>query len=524
MEKAGWSLRKSRACWIGPALVPLVLFFPSCGVKNAVAPNADGLEAVAVVDAGTTEEVAWSQVFDSMDVPPDKHDPGWQPEPTVGLLVNEAGAFPGYTLFAPLSSTTTYLVDGEGQLVHWWDSAFRPGNSVYLLENGNLLRTGTVGGPDQKKVFDAGGAGGRVQEIAWDGTVVWDFEYAGDTFLQHHDVERMPDGNVLIVAWELKSADEAVAAGRNPNLLPDDRLWPDHVIEVQSSGPNGTEIVWEWHAWDHLVQDFDPSKANYGTVADNPGLIDLNFVSGKKGKADWNHCNSVDYDPELDQIILSVHAFDEIWIIDHGTTTQEAAGHAGGRQGKGGDLLYRWGNPEAHGAGDAGDRQLYAQHDARWIETGLPGAGNVLVFNNGMGRPEGEWSSVIEIETPAGADGAYTIGPGGIFGPAGPDWTYMADPPTDFYSHNISGAQRLENGNTLICEGATGTFFEVTAEGIVVWKYINPVTKGGILAQREEPGNGDSGSENSVFRAERYGLDHPGLVGRDLTPKGTIEL
>ena len=95
------------------------------------------------------------------------------------------------------------------------------------------------------------------------------------------------------------------------------------------------------------------------------------------------HTNSVAYNPELDQIMLSIHEFSEVWIIDHGTTTAEAASHSGGRRGKGGDLLYRWGNPRAYRTGSNVDQRLFAQHCAHWIPAGLPGAGHMLVFNNG---------------------------------------------------------------------------------------------------------------------------------------------
>ena len=245
-----------------------------------------------------------------------------------------------YYLFAPLSETTTYLINEAENIVFTWPSNYRPGQAVYLLENGNLLRTGNTGAGN----LSAGGQGGIVEEIAQDGTVVWSFEYASDDYRLHHDIEPLPNGNVLMIAWELRTEAEAIASGRNPNQLRDGELWPDTVIEID---PDTNSIVWEWHVWDHLVQDFDATKANYGVVADHPELIDLNYrgPGTRPGGADWNHTNSIDYNSEFDQILLSVHNFSEIWVIDHSTTTAEAAGHSGGNSGMGGDLLYRWGNP-----------------------------------------------------------------------------------------------------------------------------------------------------------------------------------
>ena len=434
---------------------------------------------------------------------------------TVGLFLNDAQAFRGYTLFAPLRSNTTYLIDNDGKLVRSWQSSYQPGNAVYLLENGHLLRTGNARNP----TFTSGGAGGRVQEFDWNGALLWDFEYSSNQYLQHHDVEPLPNGNVLLIAWELKSSSEAIAAGRNPALVSTRGLWPDKIIEVKPQGTNGSEIVWEWHAWDHLIQDFDATKPHYGVVAEHPELIDLNFSSNNQ--PDWQHINAVDYNPQLDQIMLSVHNnFNEIWIIDHSTTTAEAASHSGGKYGKGGDLLYRWGNPRAYRAGMTADQKLSGQHDAQWIEAGSPGAGNILIFNNGTTR---RYSSVDEIVPPVEASGNYTRASGAAFGPSAAAWSYVAPTPTNFYAMNISGAQRLPNGNTLICDGPHGNFFEVTAAKDMVWQYINPVVASGPMTQGDPIPSGQQGQENTVFRSPRYAPDYAGLAGKDLTPGAPIE-
>ncbi len=402
------------------------------------------------------------------------------PLATNGEAGNGADDTSGYNLFAPLNSTTTYLMNGDGDVVYTWDSAHRPGNAVYLLENGNLLRTGNTG-PDS---FSTGGAGGIVEEITPDGTVVWDFEYANSQHRLHHDIEPLPDGNVLMIAWEHKTEAEALAAGRDPALLADHEMWPDTVIEVD---PDTDTIVWEWHVWDHLVQDYDAGQDNFGVVADHPELIDLNYSGpgARPGDADWNHVNAIDYNAEFDQILLSVRNFSEIWVIDHSTTTAEVAGHSGGDSDQGGDLLYRWGNPAAYDPGDSSDQQLFVQHDAQWIPAGYPGAGHILVFNNGTGRPGGDYSSVDEIVPPVDGSGHYTS-----YGPSAPTWTYSADTPTDFYAANISSAQRLPDGNTLVCDGPEGRFFEVTPEGETVWEYDY---------------------EGDVFRITRYAADYAGL-------------
>lgn len=418
---------------------------------------------------------------------------------TVGLLQNDDGSFEGYTLFNRMPDGDVHLIDNNGLLVHSWDAS---GAAVaYLLENGNLL-LGTA----------------PVVEQTWDGAVVWNFSFDG----AHHDVEPLPNGNTLLITGETLSNAAAIASGCNPSLLRD-RLRLLRIVEIEKTGFNSGSVVWEWRALDHLIQDYDPGKPNFGVVADHPELLDINYVL--EGNTSSFHTNAIHYNPDLDQIIVSVRNFSEFWVIDHSTSSAEASTHTGGISGMGGDILYRWGNPRAYDRGGSVDQQLFMQHDTQWIEIGLPGAGHILAFNNGNERPGGEYSSVEEIVPPV--DGYnYSLGsdPGAVYGPASPLWTYSADPPSDFYSSFISSAQRLPNGNTLINSGSSGTFFEVTSAGRMVWKYVNPVGPSGPLAQGDSiPDTVGAGLDNKVFKCRRYAPDYPGLAGRDLTPSDAVE-
>ena len=413
------------------------------------------------------------------------NDYGYAISKDATLTVSTESPFEGYNLFSPMMSTETYLMDNDGNFIHSWSSNYGVGLSVYFLEDGTLLRTANTGGTS----FDVGGAGGRVEQYNWDNDLLWSFDYSNSEHRLHHDIEMLPNENILMIAWELKTESEAIAAGRDPSLLAEGQLWLDYIIEVEPTGSSGGNIVWQWHTWDHLIQDYDSTKPNYGTVADHPEKINLNFVLNNN--ADWNHFNSIDYNAELDQILLSVHNFSEIWIIDHNTTTADAAGNAG-------DLLYRWGNPQTYDSGGPDDQQLFAQHDAEWIESGLPGEGDILIFNNGLGRPDGNYSSVVQITPPLNPDGGYTLETGYAYGPDTPTWTYTSTPVTDFFAERISGAQRLADGHTLICEGTKGRLFEVTSDGTIVWEY-------------------NYGGE--IFRAERFGPDYPGFKGTELEPE-----
>ena len=445
---------------------------------------------------------------------------GQDQEQTVGLFLNTPAAAPGYTLFAPMSYNVTYLIDNNGELVQSWSSEYRPGLSVYILENGDLLRTRII----QGQLFQTGGHGGGVEIIDWDGNLVWEFDYFSDQYWQHHDIESLPNGNVLLIAWEHKADASAIANGRNPNMLAGSQqpfgFWPDHIIEVN---PESNSIAWEWHVWDHLIQDYDSSKVNYGVVSDHPELVNLNYPSGPNTSGDWLHINAVDYNAELDQIILSVHHFGEIWIIDHSTTTIEAASHTGGNSGKGGDLLYRWGNPQAYIGGNSNERIFFGQHDARWIE----GGSQIMVFNNGSGRPGGSYSSIDVITQPIGEDNLYVLDSNGIYGPDTLSWQYTATPLGDLFAANISGAHRLENGNTLICDGPRGHYFEVDSAGSLVWDYVNPVVNTGPLYQGQEiptQGSAQNSTLNRTFRVHRYPTDYLGFAGHNLDPTGPIEL
>ena len=394
----------------------------------------------------------------------------------------------GYRLVAPLNSQEAWLVDGNGETVHRWTSSYPLSSVAYLLPNGNLLRTAAV---DDRSIR-TGGAGGRVEELAWDGTVVWSFQISDSNYVLHHDVRKLPNGNYLMLLWERKSRLETIDAGGIPERISPAGYLNERIIEVRPNYPDGGDIVWQWNLWDHLVQNVDPEKQNYGDIAENWDRVDINFTADPTND-DPFHFNSVDYSPEFDQILISNRNFSEVWIIDHSTTTEEASTSNGGRSAKGGRLLYRWGNPQAWAGGQPSDQKISGQHNAHWIPPGLPGAGNVLLFNNIT--PGFDFSSsVFELTLPADSTGFYDLTD--KFQPAAPTWSYLSTEPRAFYSAFISGAQRLPNGNTLICSGAQANIFEVTPDGEIVWLYFAGQTGG-------RPVN--------VFRSYWYPHDFEGL-------------
>lgn len=467
-------------------------------------------------------------------------EPGKAIESPRGLVLNDPAAFQGYTLFAPINSAWIELIDMQGATVHRWKTEFGPTGAVYLTNEGHLLRCARL---ESNPRFSGGGIGGVLQRLDWDGNVLWEYRLADEYQTQHHDIEPLPDGNILMIAWELRTRDDLIEWGRDPAQCTERGLWPDALIEIHPTAEGG-DVVWEWHVWDHLIQDFDPEKTNFGSIPDHPELLDINFdhrerppitpaqrkeqeevekqmralgyVGGEEEEderkaaeikeADWMHTNAVDYCPEQDLIAISSPHLSEILVIDHSTTTEEAAWHSGGRRGKGGDILWRWGNPRRYGLGDDSTQRLFYQHNVEWLPVGADGSLRLTVFNNGGGRPDGtSWSSVDELVLPFDAKQGFVREAGKPFGPEQPAWSYSDR--ERFHSAFISGAQRLPNGNTLICSGAEGRIFEVTPDQRVVWDFEN--TFGGDLPNSPIGGNAPS---RALFRATRIAPDHPGLA------------
>jgi hypothetical protein len=431
---------------------------------------------------------------------------------TVGLIQHDSGTLDnGYVLFAPINSTTTYLIDKCGKQVKTWPSIYKPGQSVYLLEDGNVLRSGNT----NNTTFNSGGKGGIIEKIDWDGNVIWSYTISSTLECQHHDIKVLPNGNVLAIVWESKTNTEAIAQGRNPSLTTT-TVWSEKIIEIQPVGTTGGTIVWEWHLWDHLIQDYDNTKPNYGAIASNPQLLNLNYSASANTTLgqDWIHLNAIDYNSNLNQILLSSHSFDEVWIIDHSTTTAQAASHTGGNSGKGGDVIYRWGNPQAYNNGAITDQKLFGQHNAQWIENGLPYQNQIMIFNNGNGRTGGNYSTVDIIDPPiSGYNYTATL----PYLPTTTSWMYNSGNPNSFYAQNISGSQQLSNGNVLLCNGPSGIFTEVNSAGTTLWKYVNPVSASGIMSQNSTP------SQNLSFRCHFYPNNFIGFSGHTLTSGSIIE-
>jgi len=420
--------------------------------------------------------------------------------PTGVLKYDKSKSYGGYTLFSPMKKcTTTYLMDMEGYAVHKWKTQHPPGLYSMLLPNGNLLTGANI---RQESPVMIGGLGGKVQEYDWEGNLLWEYRMCSETEVHHHCFWRMPNGNTMLLGWEPKSQEEALAKGRKPGTFPDQvvpqgppgahdndkgdppadappppkpitHFWPDFVREVDNKGNK----VWEWHAWDH--------------IGEGPKKLDINYklpepLGGPYPNFDWTHFNTVSYIPETDQVLLNSRNFSEFYLVSYKT----------------GEIEYRWGNPSAYGGGklpawcDDRDQKVFGSHHVTRLENG-----NFQIFDNGSERPEGNRSRVVEVDPKTGEI----------------VWEFQARESNNFYSKRQGAAQRLPNGNVLVTSTIFGHLFEVTQKGEVVWDYVNPINNGEPLCALE-----DGHIDNMIHRAYRYAGDYQGLEGKDLGKREAI--
>lgn len=365
---------------------------------------------------------------------------------TISVTAQQWG---NYTLYSTMQGTSTYLIDTNNTNYKVWthSSANKTCYSSYIAPGGTLVRSVAKSGNS----FTGGPICGQIQKVDWSGNIIWDFVYSTTNYVTHHDHHVMPNGNVLLIVYERKSSSEVTAAGGTQAI----EVWSENVVEIQPTGATTGTVVWEWKLWDHLIQNVDAGKPNYvSSISANPQRMNINYSL----KKDWVHMNGVDYNPILDQITVSSHNLNEWWVIDHSTTTAEAAGSTGGNSGKGGDFLYRWGNPAAWSS--TGTAVLNVTHDAHWIPEhpdGMPNAGRLVGFNNkGVSSTQ---SSVDQINVPLNGYN-YTYGT-----PS----TYTQRHAANGYTSNMGNSNQLPNGNMLVCIATQGYIYEIDPAGNTIW-------------------------------------------------------
>ncbi|MCB4799281.1 arylsulfotransferase family protein [Neotamlana laminarinivorans] len=346
-----------------------------------------------------------------------------------------------YILVVDQTGQGADIIDHDGDILFSWDFDDAIGNDASLLSDGSMIVC--LKANDAAITF--GGYGGKFQKINADQTTDWEVSYSTTTQTAHHDVEYLSNGNIIFPVWEELTASDAAEQGFSGSQ----DIYPEAIVEMN---PLTQEIVWEWHATDHLIQDYDSTKLNYGSVEENPNKIDINYNSSQDN-GDIMHANGITVDEDNDIIYVTINNYSEVWVIDHSTTTAEAATSSGGNYNLGGDLIYRFGNPLTYD--NIGDVTLNDVHYPNLLDTG-----NMLVFSNNIYDNQ---SAVFEYEL----NPPYQLVSGTNNEPE-LVWSFTD---SELYSAGLGGAVRTPNGNTLIAEGRDGTVWEVSNNGEVLWKY-----------------------------------------------------
>ena len=354
----------------------------------------------------------------------------------------------GLVLISDFSSETIILIDIDNNIVNSWE-----------VNDYNLLRSYLT--PDSILVTISKLNNLPVlQKYNWDGLLLWTFIFEEGECLIHHEQVILPNGNILAICKETIIAEE--------NIYFNEDIVIDKIIEIEPLDNDQANIIWEWHFYDHLIQDYDPNMLNYGIISENPQLFNINAYNLL---GDFTHLNCVDFNAELNQIVFSSRTLNEVFIIDHSTTTEEAKSHIGGIYGKGGDFLYRWGNPINYNRGDFGDQKLHAPHAVNWINSDYPGGGNILLFDN---EYDVSISAIIEFQPPILSNGLYSLDANEPFEPNEYTWINHS---SNYYSLSHSGAFRMPNGNTLITIFGVPPLYEINIieideNGVLQWEYL----------------------------------------------------
>ena len=333
--------------------------------------------------------------------------------------------------------TQALLTDKTGFNLQTYDFTSKLGNDLELLPDGNLIglfKPETVS-------FSFGGYGGILRKLSPAGEIIWEYIVNTENELLHHDFEILPNGNILLMIWERFTASQSIALGYKGD-------GPIYLEKISELNPESFEIVWEWRSVDHLIQDHLESASNYGVVGDHPEKINLNYSINQTG--DLMHANGLFYDDSRNVIYLSVNFFSEVWVIPHSYSTDENKTDLA-------DLSFRFGNPSTFN--NDSKRFFYNNHHPTLAKYDPLTEGYFLIYMNGFQDLQ---SIVYEFILPSNFD----QNPSNWVTPE-VSWSFTDQ---DLFNAKISGAYRLPNGNTLICEGNYG-YWEVTRSGEVVWKF-----------------------------------------------------
>ena len=405
----------------------------------------------------------------------------------------------GLYLFSPVISLPednqvykTILMDTTNTIINEWSHDCSPSSTPYLQPDSTLLRPCKLDPP----LFDEGGVGGLLQLIDWHGNIMWQANFSSENNLQHHDIEPLANGNILLLLWERKNQAQVLSKGKINHT---GELWVEKIIEIDPLENNTYDTIWEWSLWDYLIQDVDSSLSNFMTISDNPQYFNINYLQTSNegpgppqlSNPDFLHVNAIDYNEQLHQISFSSRKSNEIYIINHFSDTEQQNQRNTG-------LIYRWGNTSVYNQGNASNQFLYAPHGVNFISND-----QIAIFNNGFNRPGGNYSSVEVITLPALHNSQYSIDNSGIYPPNQTFSTFNLN--EEYYTSSQGGAFKLDNGNILVTISNMKKILEVNTFGNIVYEYYYE-------------GNGN------IPRCQKYNYNYFNAILGDINLDNTIDV
>lgn len=388
---------------------------------------------------------------------------GWSPFRPTGLTYKDGRSAGGYTLITPIGGNLTCLLDEDGLIVHQWHMpGFRPGYG-YLLPGGNLLVRGQPLDQSGAGVATAGGRADILVELDWKGKELWRWEHPAF----HHDMCRLPNGNTLVIIWEQMPEDLArkikgfIESDLSSRLTEDE----EHLrFLMKGLGVGGRPRDLSGFLGDAVMEITPEGKPVHTWHAWEHLDPETDIVCCREFRHEWSHANSVEAGPDGDVLI----SFRELSTVMRISWPK-------------GRVLWKWGGGK-----------ISHQHDASFATPE-----SMLLFDNGAHHPIVPRSRVIEVDMKT--DRVV--------------WQYYPEHVFSLFSGHIAGAERLWNGNTLICEGQSGRIFEVTPDGDICWEWVSPFVF---------PFRGVKCS--MFFRAHRYSSNGQEIKGRSLRPDSCFEL
>lgn len=384
---------------------------------------------------------------------------GWSAFRPPGLTHGDERCCGGYTLLTPIGGDCVFLIDEEGKIVHYWQPETLTPGYGFLLPGGRLLVRGQPKVDKEVGIGEAAGGTDLLMELDWDGNELWSWDHK--TF--HHDMTVMPNGNIVVPTWTVipdEIADK-VQGGLDQDEIDYIHSHPEHLkLILRGIGVGGRPRDLKGLMGDRIIEVSRQGEIVNEWLSWTPFNTEKDIICPREFLGEWTHTNSIEYTDD-GCLLLSFREISTVLKISWPE----------------GEVVWRFGPPA-----------ISHQHDPS-----ITPEGNILIFDNGVHHPVTAHTRVIEVDPNTNEI----------------VWQYLPEVVYQLYSGHVGGAQRLVNGNTLICEGETGRLLEVTRDGDVCWEWCSPFRykwKGVVSAM--------------IFKTHRYMADSPELKDMSFGKEG----